>query len=34
VLQQGSAMPWGDVGILAAWAVVALAAAARFFRWE
>jgi ABC-2 type transport system permease protein len=34
VLQQGSAMPWGDLGILAAWAVVALAAAARFFRWE
>ena len=34
VLQQGSATPWGDVGILAAWAVVALAAAARFFRWE
>jgi len=34
VLQHGSAMPWGDVGILAAWAVVALAAAARFFRWE
>lgn len=34
VLQQGAAMPWGDIGILAAWAVVALAAAARFFRWE
>jgi ABC-2 type transport system permease protein len=34
VLQHGSAMPWGDLGILAAWAVVGLAAAARFFRWE
>jgi ABC-2 type transport system permease protein len=34
VLQQGATMPWGDLGILAAWAVVGLAAAARFFRWE
>ncbi|WP_405580149.1 ABC transporter permease [Streptomyces sp. NBC_01190] len=34
VLQQGAGMPWGDLGILAVWAVVALAAAARFFRWE
>ncbi|MEY9873534.1 ABC-2 type transport system permease protein [Streptacidiphilus sp. MAP12-33] len=34
VLQNGAAMPWGDLGILAAWAVVGLAAAARFFRWE
>ncbi|MFE5191275.1 ABC transporter permease [Streptomyces sp. NPDC056628] len=34
VLQHGSGMPWGDVAILAAWAVVGLAAAGRFFRWE
>ncbi|MET8290405.1 ABC transporter permease [Streptomyces sp. NPDC051639] len=34
VLQHGAGMPWGDLGILAVWAVVALAAAARFFRWE
>lgn len=34
VLQHGSAMPWGDLGILAAWAVVGLALAGRFFRWE
>lgn len=34
VLQHGADMPWGDLGILAVWAVVALAAAARFFRWE
>ncbi|WEO98138.1 ABC transporter permease [Streptomyces sp. FXJ1.172] len=34
VLQHGAGMPWGDLGILAAWAVVALAAAGRFFRWE
>ena len=30
----GPAMPWGDLGILAVWAVVGLGAAARFFRWE
>ncbi|MFC9318087.1 ABC transporter permease [Streptomyces nigra] len=34
VLRHGSAMPWGDAGILAVWAVVGLAAAGRFFRWE
>ncbi len=34
VLQHGAGTPWGDLGILAAWAVVALAAAGRFFRWE
>jgi ABC-2 type transport system permease protein len=34
VLQHGAAIPWGDLGILAAWAAVALAAAARFFRWD
>jgi ABC-2 type transport system permease protein len=27
-------MPWGDLGILAVWAVVGLAAAGKFFRWE
>lgn len=34
VLQHGAAIPWGDLGILAAWAVLGLGAAARFFRWE
>ncbi|PGH50977.1 ABC transporter [Streptomyces sp. Ru87] len=34
VLQHGSALPWGDVGVLAVWAVLGLGAAARFFRWE
>lgn len=34
VLQHGAGLPWGDLGILAGWAVVALAAAGRFFRWE
>lgn len=34
VLQHGAAMPWGDVGILAVWAVVGLGAAGAFFRWE
>ncbi|MFD5102620.1 ABC transporter permease [Streptomyces albidochromogenes] len=34
VLQQGGAMPWGALGVLAAWAVLGLGAAARFFRWE
>ncbi|GGX74709.1 ABC transporter permease [Streptomyces fructofermentans] len=34
VLQHGAGVPWGNLGILAVWAVVALAAAGRFFRWE
>ncbi|MFI8254847.1 ABC transporter permease [Streptomyces filamentosus] len=34
VLRDGAGMPWADAGILAAWAVLGLGAAARFFRWE
>ncbi|NYV74221.1 ABC transporter permease [Streptomyces sp. UH6] len=34
VLQHGAGVPWGDLGILAAWAAAGLAAAGRFFRWE
>jgi ABC-2 type transport system permease protein len=34
VLQHGSGMPWGDLGILAVWGISGLAAAARFFRWD
>ncbi|MFF9894047.1 ABC transporter permease [Streptomyces longispororuber] len=34
VLRDGASMPWGDLGILAVWAVLGLGAAARFFRWE
>ncbi|MGA5418706.1 ABC transporter permease [Streptomyces lavendulocolor] len=34
VLREGAPMPWGAAGILAAWAVLGLGAAARFFRWE
>ncbi|OIK04595.1 ABC transporter permease [Streptomyces monashensis] len=34
VLQHGAGMPWGDLGILAGWAVVGLAAAGKLFRWE
>ena len=32
VLQGGSAMPWGPLGILAVWAVVAIAGAARLLQ--
>ncbi len=34
VLRDGAGTPWGDLGILAGWAVLGLAAAGRFFRWE
>ncbi|MFH8750996.1 ABC transporter permease [Streptomyces rimosus] len=34
VLQHGAGLPWGDLGILAVWAVLGLGAAAKFFRWE
>ncbi|MFF7049255.1 ABC transporter permease [Streptomyces griseorubiginosus] len=34
VLLHGAGVPWGDLGILAVWAVAGLAAAGRFFRWE
>ncbi|MFF6792445.1 ABC transporter permease [Streptomyces filamentosus] len=34
VLRDGAGMPWADAGILAAWAVLGLGAAGRFFRWE
>ncbi|WP_406266012.1 ABC transporter permease [Streptomyces sp. NBC_00191] len=34
VLQHGAGVPWGDLGILAVWAVLGLGAAARLFRWE
>ncbi|MEU6993667.1 ABC transporter permease [Streptomyces sp. NPDC046465] len=34
VLQHGAGVPWGDLGILAVWAVLGLGAAAKFFRWE
>jgi ABC-2 type transport system permease protein len=34
VLQHGAGTPWADLGILAVWSVLGLAAAARFFRWE
>ncbi|MEU6126627.1 ABC transporter permease [Streptomyces sp. NPDC047123] len=34
VLQHGAGIPWGDLGILAVWAVLGLGAAGRFFRWE
>jgi ABC-2 type transport system permease protein len=34
VLQHGAGLPWGELGLLAGWAVCSLAAAARWFRWE
>ncbi|MFI7400107.1 ABC transporter permease [Streptomyces sp. NPDC049541] len=34
VLQHGAGTPWGDLGILGVWAVVGLAVAGKFFRWE
>ncbi|MFF2203107.1 ABC transporter permease [Streptomyces sp. NPDC058145] len=34
VLRHGAGVPWGDLGILAVWAVLGLAAAGKFFRWE
>ncbi|HET9379752.1 MAG TPA: ABC transporter permease, partial [Streptomyces sp.] len=34
VLQHGAGTPWGDLAVLAVWAVAGLAAAGRFFRWE
>ncbi|GHH35305.1 ABC transporter permease [Streptomyces candidus] len=34
VLQHGASMPWGNLGVLAGWAVLGLGAAAKFFRWE
>ncbi|MFC8266353.1 ABC transporter permease [Streptomyces cinereoruber] len=34
VLQGGAPMPWGDALVLAAWAVLGLGTAAKFFRWE
>ncbi|WP_326691256.1 MULTISPECIES: ABC transporter permease [unclassified Streptomyces] len=34
VLQHGAGVPWGDLAILAVWAVLGLGTAARFFKWE
>ena len=34
VLQNGASLPWAELGILTAWAVLALGLAARYFRWE
>ena len=34
VLEAGAGMPWGDLGLLALWAVLAGILAARTFRWE
>ncbi len=34
VLRDGARVPWSDLGVLAAWAVLGLGAAGRLFRWE
>jgi ABC-2 type transport system permease protein len=34
VLEAGAGVPWGDLGLLALWAVIAGVLAARTFRWE
>jgi ABC-2 type transport system permease protein len=34
VLTGMTTVPWTDLGVLAGWAVLSIAAAARFFRWE
>ncbi|OEU96894.1 ABC transporter permease [Streptomyces oceani] len=34
VLRHGAGMPWGELVLLAVWAVLGLTAAARFFRWD
>lgn len=34
VLQHGAGVPWGDLAVLAVWAVLGLGAAARWFKWE
>ncbi|NXY93144.1 ABC transporter permease [Streptomyces sp. BR123] len=34
VLRDGAALPWGDVAVLAGWAVLGLGAAGKLFRWE
>jgi ABC-2 type transport system permease protein len=34
VLADGAGTPWAALGVLAAWAVLGFAAAARWFRWE
>jgi ABC-2 type transport system permease protein len=34
VLRYGAGVPWGDLGVLAVWAVAGLAAAAALFKWE